>query len=89
MYSAVPHIRFLLQGGRVPLDLRFRGPLRPNPSSGPLKSTLPGPREGSSMLDVDLVVVTAAVDHVVAKHSNMRCPVLVSERFVQDRPEIL
>ncbi len=30
-------------------------------SPGPLTSTLPGPREGSSSLNVDLVVVTAAV----------------------------
>ncbi len=33
----------------------------PNPSSGAVKSTLPGPGEGSSILDVDLVVMTAAV----------------------------
>ena len=32
--------------------------------SGALKSTLPGPREGSSILNVDLVVVTAAVHPV-------------------------
>ena len=31
------------------------------PQSGAVKSTLPGPREGSSILNVDLVVVTAAV----------------------------
>jgi hypothetical protein len=33
----------------------------PNPSSGPLKSALPRPREGFSILNVDLVVVAAAV----------------------------
>ncbi len=36
-------------------------PSRPNPSSGALKSTLPGPWEGSSILNVDLVVMSAAV----------------------------
>ncbi len=41
--------------------LGFGVPSKPNHSSGPLKSTLPGPREGSSILNVDLVVVTAAV----------------------------
>ncbi len=34
---------------------------RPNPASGVLKSTLPEPRDGSSILNVDLVVMTAAV----------------------------
>ncbi len=47
--------------GRVPPDLRFRGPLRRNPSSGALKSTLPGHREGSSILNSHLVVMSAAV----------------------------
>ncbi len=41
----------------------FGVPSRPNPSSGALKSTLPVPREGSSILNADLVVVTAAVFH--------------------------
>ncbi len=34
---------------------------RPNPSSGALISTLPGPVEGSSILNVHLVVASAAV----------------------------
>jgi hypothetical protein len=40
--------------------LGFGVPSRPNPWSGHRKSTLPGPREGSSILNADLVVVTAA-----------------------------
>ncbi len=40
--------------------LGFGASSRPNPSSGALKSTRPGLREGSSILNVDLVVVTAA-----------------------------
>ena len=41
--------------------LAFGVPLRRNPSSGALKSTLPGPRVGPLILNVDPVVVTAAV----------------------------
>ncbi len=58
MYSGGPHISFPF--------LRFGVPSRPNPPSGSLKSTLPGPREGSSIINVDLVVVSAAVCHVQA-----------------------
>ena len=60
-YSGVPHTRFLFWGERSLWILGFRVHSRPNPSSGALKSTLPGPREGSSILNVDLVVVSAAV----------------------------
>ncbi len=35
--------------------------LTQNHRSGAVKSTLPGPREGSSILNVDLVVVAATV----------------------------
>ena len=45
-------------------SLRILGsgaPLMRNPLSGALKSTLPGPREGSSILNVHLVVMSAAV----------------------------
>jgi hypothetical protein len=45
--------------------LGFEAPSRQNPSSGAVKLTLLGPREGSSFLNDDLVVVTAAV-HAVA-----------------------
>jgi hypothetical protein len=60
-YSGGPHTRFheFWEG-----SLRILGsgvPLRRNPPSGALNSTLPGPREGSSILNVHLVVVTAAV----------------------------
>ncbi len=44
-----------------PLDLRIPGPFEANIASGAVKSTLPGPQEGSSILNVDLVVVAAAV----------------------------
>ncbi len=47
--------------GGVSPDLRFRGPLKRNSASVAVKSTFPGPREGSSILNVDLVVVTAGV----------------------------
>ncbi len=46
------------------VSLRILGSLAPlgwNPQSGALKSTLPGPRKGSSILNADLVVVIAAV----------------------------
>ena len=46
--------------------LSFGVPSRPNHSSRLLKSTLPGPREGSSILNAHLVVVTAAVQAKVA-----------------------
>jgi hypothetical protein len=60
-YSGGPHIRFLFGGEGSLWILGFGVPSRPNASSGPLKSTLPGPREGSSILNIDLVIVTAAV----------------------------
>ncbi len=41
--------------------LSFGVPSRPNPSSGGVNSTLLGPREGSSILNVDRAVVAAAV----------------------------
>ncbi len=44
--------------GRAPPDLRFRGPLSRNPQYGALKSSLPGPREGSSILNAHLVVMS-------------------------------
>ncbi len=59
--SGGPHIRFPFLGGGVPLDLRFRSPSRPNPWSRAVKSTLPGPREGSSILNAHVVVMSAAV----------------------------
>jgi hypothetical protein len=48
-------------GGRVALDLRLRGPLEAKSFVRAPKINLPWPREGSSILNVDLVVVTAAV----------------------------
>ncbi len=48
MYSGVPHIRFPFWGEGSLWILGFGVPSGPNPSSGVLKSTLPGPREGSS-----------------------------------------
>ena len=53
--------------GRVSLDLRFRGPLEAKYFVRCLKPTLPGPGEGSSILNVDLVVVTAAVPVVFVR----------------------
>ncbi len=46
-------------GGRVPLDLRCRVPLEAKPFVREL--TPPGPREGSSILNAHLVVMSAAV----------------------------
>ena len=46
--------------GTVSLDLWFRGPLEAKSFVRAPKSTLPGPREGSSILNAHLVVVTAA-----------------------------
>ncbi len=60
-YSGVPHIRFSFLGARAPLDLRFRGPLEAKSFVRGSKSTYLGPREGSLILNVDLVVMTAAV----------------------------
>ncbi len=60
-YSGVPHIRFLFWGEGSLWILGFGVPSRPNPSSGVAKSTLPVPRERSSILNVDLVVMSAAV----------------------------
>ncbi len=58
-----------LSGGGSLWILGFGVPSRPIPSSGALKSTLPGPREGSSILNVDLVVVTAAVHSFMFGHT--------------------
>ncbi len=60
-YSGGPHIRFLFWGEGSLCVLGFGVPSRPNPSSGAVKSTLPGPREGSSILNAHLVVMSAAV----------------------------
>ncbi len=59
--SGGPHRRFLFGGEGSLWILGLGAPSSPNPSSGHLKSTLPGPREGSSIKNVDLVIVTAAV----------------------------
>ncbi len=60
--TAPARIQGFLLGRKASLwILGFGVPSRRNPLSGPLKSTLPGPREGSSILNVDLVVVTASV----------------------------
>ncbi len=67
-------------GGRVPLDLRFGVPSRPNLSSGALKSALPGPREGSSILNSHLVVMSAAVP------SPVWSPRLFSSEFASRGP---
>ena len=48
-------------GGRVPLDLRFRGPLEAKSFVRGRKIDPPGAREESSILNADLVVMTAAV----------------------------
>ncbi len=61
LYSGGPHIRFLCFGEGSLWILGFGVPSRPNPFSGALKSTLPGPGEGSSILNVHLVVMSAAV----------------------------
>ncbi len=54
-------IGFPFLGEVSPWILGFGVPSKSNPSSGPLKSALPGPREGSMILNVDLVAMTAAV----------------------------
>ncbi len=61
LYIGGPHTRLheFWEG-----SLRILGsgaPLRRHSQSGSLKSTFPGPREGSSILNVQLVVVAAAV----------------------------
>ncbi len=64
-YSGGPHIRFPFWGGEGSLWILGLGvPSRPNPSSGAVKSTLPGPREGSLILNSHLVVMSAAVHEV-------------------------
>ncbi len=59
--TAAVHMQGFIFWGRVPLDLRFRGPLEAKFFVRSLKPTLLGPREGSSILDVDLAVMAAAV----------------------------
>ncbi len=54
-----PTYKVSFGGGKAPPDLRFRGPLEAKSSVWVLKSALSGPREGSSILNVDLAVVTA------------------------------
>ncbi len=61
LYSGVPHIRFPFGGEGSLWILGFGVPSKPNPSSGALKSALPGPREGSSILNAHLMVMSAAV----------------------------
>jgi hypothetical protein len=60
-YRGVPHIRFRFRGEGSLWILGFKVPSRPNPLSGAVKSALPGPREGSSILNAHLVVMSAAV----------------------------
>ncbi len=60
-YSGGPHIRFPFCGDRCLRISSSGAPLERNPWSGALKLTLPGPREGSSIVNVDLVVMAAAV----------------------------
>ena len=48
-------------GGRVPLDLRFRGPLEAKSFVRAPKIDPPGAPGGSLILNAHLVVVTAAV----------------------------
>ncbi len=69
MYSGGPHTRFHEFWEGPLLILGSGAPLRRNPLSGDLKWTLPGPREGSSILNTDLVVVTAAVAEQVVRVS--------------------
>ncbi len=65
-YSGGQHIRFPFGGEGSLWILGFGAPSTPNPPSRAVKSTLPGPWEGSSILNVDLVVVTAVVGSLVA-----------------------
>jgi hypothetical protein len=58
--------RFLFFGEGSLRILGFGGPSRSNPSSGLLKSTLPGPGEGPSILNAHLVVVTAAAETLLS-----------------------
>ena len=60
-YSGGPHIRFPFWGEGSLWILGFGVPSRPNPLSGAVKSVVPGPREGSSILNAHLVVMSAAV----------------------------
>ncbi len=53
--------QYLLKGVDI---VGSRAPSRQNPASGAITSTFPGPREGSSILNVDLVVAAAAVSHI-------------------------
>ena len=61
VYSGGPCTMFFGGWGRVSLDLKLRGPFEVKPFIGPPRSTLPGPDEGSSVLNVDLVVMTSVV----------------------------
>jgi hypothetical protein len=47
------------------MDLRFPGPIEAKSFVGAPKIDPPGAQEGSPILNVDLVVVTAAVAHLV------------------------
>ena len=80
-YSGVPHTRFHFWGEGSLRILGFGVPSRPNPSSGALNSTLPGPREGTSILNAHLVVMSAVVPAVRIVDKNYyfyfvfgRCP---------------
>ncbi len=66
-YSGGPHIRFSLFRGRVPLDLRFRGPLEAKYFVRSPKIDPPGAPGRVFDLNVDLVVVTAAVRALMQK----------------------
>ncbi len=59
-------MRFSFFGGKGPAGMRQ------NPPSGALNSILPGPREGSSILNVDLEVLTAAVGHPLVHCENSK-----------------
>ena len=64
-YSGVPHTRFPFWGEGSLWILGLGVHSRPNPSSGAVKLTLPGPREGSSILNAHLVVMSAAVIKII------------------------
>ncbi len=82
-YSGGPQIRFFFGGEGSLWILGFGVPSRPNPSSGALKSTLPGPREGSSILNAHLVVMSAAVPHLLGVCA---MPVVQNPDFAGGRP---
>ncbi len=77
IYGRVHHL-FSCSGPHIRFPFWEEGPLwilgsgassSQDPASGAVKPTRPGPREGSSILNVDRVVVTAAVPHMMVKTS--------------------